>query len=472
LNTNRCLGYARKPFKLFCMSNTKYVLYSYFLFLILFTLPQFSVHAQEKSKKKRERPEKEFSGDEDYYNKNFLRYDNYVYNPMVKTVTFHQLKDELSPPILNINSDDVLKLGFDVMDQNLKNYMFTFIHCDPNWNPSPLHSAEYLDGFFDNYITDYRFSINTLQKYIHYNITFPNDNVKFTQSGNYLLLVYEENNRDKPILTRRFMVYQERVRVSPRINRPAAAEDRMFKQKVDFSVHHMGYKILNPQSDVKVAILQNNRWDNAITGLKPLFIKDNELTYDYDTENTFFGGNEFRNFDIKTIRFRTQFVETVDYADGMNIIKLKENNVRGSSRYSTEPDINGKFVVRFQEGWDSDVEADYSLVEFRLKYPAPITDGNVYVFGALTDWAHPEEAKMTYDYETKSYKATLMLKQGYYNFKYVTLKDNEKGGSSLLLEGSYFETENDYTILVYHKEPATHFFKLVGIKQVNSRSTF
>jgi hypothetical protein len=454
------------------MSAEKPFFYFTYIFLILLLFSPENISAQEKIKKKRERTQRENTQSEDYYNKNYLRYDNYVYNPSVKTVSFHLTKDELSPPVINLNSEDVLKLGFDVIDQDLRNYMFTFIHCDPEWNPSPLHPAEYLDGFFDNYITDYRFSINTLQKYIHYNIIFPNDNVKFTQSGNYLMLVYEENNKEKPVLTRRFIAFQEKVRIAGRINRPSVPEDRNVKQKIDFSVHHPGYRVMNPQSDIKITILQNNRWDNAIFGLKPLFIKEDELSYNYDTENTFFGGNEFRNFDIKTIRFRTQFIESVDFKDGMNVISLKENNIRGSSRYTTEPDINGKYVVRFQEGWDSDVEADYSFVQFRLKYPAPITDGNIYVFGALTDWSYPEEAKMIYDYESKSYKASLLLKQGYYNYKFMMLKDNERNGNSLLLEGSYFETENDYTILVYHKEPSTHFYKLIGIRQLNSRGTF
>jgi hypothetical protein len=443
------------------------------LFLILLILSLVlptTIIAQEKSKKKKPKPVRE-EVFEDYYNSNFIRYDNHIYDTLVKTVALSKANDELAPPLIRLRSEDVLKLSFDILSLSLKNYQYTFIHCGPDWTPSPLHQAEFMDGFFENYITDYKFSMNTLKRYVHYNIEFPNNNINFKQSGNYLLMVFEENNRDKPILTRRFMVVEEKLIVRARVNRPSVPEDRNIKQKIDFSLLHKGYNIQDPLGDVKVAILQNYRWDNAITKLKPLFIRESELVYEYDLETMFFGGNEFRNFDIKTVRFFTQNVETIKYEDGLHQVYLKEAQPRGRHRYATEPDINGKFVIRFQEGWDPESEADYANVHFRLKYPTPVMDGNLYVFGALTDWSFPEAAKMKYDYETRSYYTTMLLKQGYYNFKYVFLGDRTQESSPVLIEGSYFEAENDYTILVYHREPTTNFFKLVGLRQINSRNT-
>ncbi len=409
--------------------------------------------------------------EEDYFNSSYLRYDNFNYDTIVKTVQLMRENDELAPPILKLNGEDVMKLSFDIHSLELKNYQFTFIHCGPDWTPSQLHQAEYLDGFFDNYITDYQYSMNTLVRYVHYNIIFPSRDVSFKRSGNYLLLVYEENNRDKPLLSRRLMVYEDKMIVSGRINRPSVQEYRNVKQKLDFKLNHPGYLVQNPQQDVKVALLQNYRWDNAITNLKPLFIRENELDYSYDVENMFFGGNEFRNFDTKTVRFFTQNVEKITYEDGLHQVFLREDLVRGRSAYSTEPDINGKFVIRFQEGWNPETEADYTMVHFRLKYPAPVMDGNLYVFGALTDWSYPDAAKLKYDYETRSYYTSLLLKQGYYNFNYMFLGDRAQISNPIIAEGSYFETENDYTVLVYHREPTTNFFKLVGFREMNSRTT-
>jgi hypothetical protein len=445
----------------------------FFALIISFLIFSDTAFAQkdERKKKKEARNAERLQNEEDYFNSSYIRYDNFNYDTIVKTVQLMREMDELSSPILNINSDDIMKLSFDILSLELKNYQYTFIHCSPDWVPSPLHQAEYLDGFFDNYITDYKYSMNTLKRYVHYNIVFPNQDVRFKRSGNYIIMVYEENNREKPLLTRRLMVYEDKVMVAARINRPSVPEYRNVKQKLDFRISHTGYVIQNPKQDVKVALLQNYRWDNAVTNLQPLFIKDNELDYSYDAENMFFGGNEFRNFDIKTLRFYTQFVDDITYSDGIHQVYLKESLVRGRNPYSTEPDINGKFVIRFQEGWGHETEADYAMVHFKLKYPAPVMDGNLYVFGALTNWSYTEAAKLKYDYQSKSYRTSLLLKQGYYNYEYVFLGDNAQKSSTIFTEGSYFDAENDYTVLFYHREPTTNFFKLVGFREINSRKT-
>ncbi|MDQ3192690.1 MAG: DUF5103 domain-containing protein [Bacteroidota bacterium] len=442
---------------------------TWLLLLFVILLSGNLLFAQEKKQKQKEEKQ---TTQEEYYITDYLRHENFIYNPLIKTVMLHLEENELSAPVMKLNSNNVLKLSFDILDLELKNYMYAFIHCDADWAPSALHEAEYLDGFFENYITDYQFSFNTLERYMHYNLFFPNDNINFTASGNYLLVVYEEGNRDKPVITRRFMVYEEKVIVNPNVVRAADPMERSLKQKIDFSILHNGYNILNPMQDLRVAVLQNNRWDNANTTLKPLFIKESELVYNYDSENLFYGGNEFRNFDIKTIRFKTENVRDITYEDGKNNVFLKEDRVLSTNRYSTLPDINGKYVIRIQEGWDSDLEADYAYVHFNLKYPTPLVDGNLYIFGAISDWNFHNDYKLKYDPESLSYHTTLYLKQGYYNYSYSFLEDGTNTGNSYLIDGSYFETENDYSIFVYHREPSTNYHKIIGYRQFNSRGPF
>ncbi|HET6245961.1 MAG: DUF5103 domain-containing protein [Bacteroidetes bacterium] len=444
------------------------IIYLVLLKLVLFFQSSLLI-AQENKPKHQE--EKELIQD-DYYRTDFLRHENHVYISSIKTVLLTLNEDELAPAVIKLNSSNVLKLSFDILDLELRNYMYAFIHCDAMWEPSPLHEAEYLDGFFENYITDFQFSFNTLERYIHYNLLFPNDNINFTTSGNYVLVVYEEGNRDKPVITRRFMVYEEKVIVNPNVVRAAIPEERTTKQKVDFTILHSGYTILNPNLDLRVAVLQNNRWDNAKTELKPLFIREGELVYNYDRENLFHGGNEFRNFDIKTLRFKTENVKEILFKDNQNHVILTDDLILSTARYSTQPDINGRFVIRIQEGWNSDLEADYSYVHFRLKYPTPVIDGNLYIFGALSDWTFQNDYKLKYDFESKTYHATLYLKQGYYNYSYSFLQDGTSTGNPQLIDGSYFETENEYTIFVYHREPSTNHFKIIGYKHFNSRGPF
>jgi hypothetical protein len=429
-----------------------------------------SANAQEKKRKKSERAVDENT--EDYYNQYYMRYDNFIYNSKIKSVQLYIQDNELSAPIIKLGSDNILKLSFDLFDLDLKRYQYTVIHCDPDWNPSMLNEAEYIEGFFEDYINDYKYSMNTIQRYVHYNLFFPNENMKISRSGNYLLLVFEEGNRDKPVITRRFMVYEDRLLINSRVKRAAIPDLRNSAQKIDFSIIHKNLKILNHFDEIRVAVLQNYRWDNAKTELRPLFMKENELVYEHDVENLFQGGNEFRNFDIKTLRFHTEFVKKIAFENGEYNIFLQPQKSRSKNPYSAFQDINGKFVIRTQEGWNPDTEADYGWVHFKMEYSQPLIDGNIYIYGALSDWAFKDEFKMKYDYDTQTYFTKAFLKQGYYNYQYVFLRDGTNGGDPSIAEGSHFETENDYTILVYHKEPATNYFRIVGFRYINSRSSF
>ncbi|MBA3704555.1 MAG: DUF5103 domain-containing protein [Bacteroidetes bacterium] len=405
---------------------------------------------------------------DDYYGDNTIRYEDFVYKKYIKTVQLHDETFELSQPILNLESEEHLKLSFDDLEADLKNYTYTLIHCNANWEPSGLLPAEYIDGFADNNITDYRYSFNTLQKFTHYNVVFPNNSTRITKSGNYILKVYLDSNPENIAITSRFMVYQNKVTIESRVLQASIIEDRNYKQELDFTINHSGYPISNPFGDLKIVITQNGRWDNAKTNLKPVFVKDMELVYDYDEENVFTAGNEFRFFDIKSIRYHSERIYNVKTDSAGNHVTLFTDEKRDFKRYSTYSDINGKFLIEVQEGKNSEVEADYCFVTFFLPYDAVLTDGNLYVFGVFNAWKCNQENLMRYNAKRFGYECTLYLKQGYYNYEYVFLKDGATAADETLIEGTHYETENDYTIYVYHHKQGTFYDQLIGVKRLNS----
>ena len=323
---------------------------------------------------------------EDYYKSKELRYEDHVYNENIKTVELRNESFEMTQPILGLGSDEKLKLSFDDLEADLKNYAYTFIHCNANWEPSGLMEMEFIDGFQDNNINEYRYSFNTLIRYTHYNATFPSSSMRITKSGNYLLKVFVSSEPENIIITKRFVVFENKIQINARVYQASIISDRNYKQEIDFTINHLGYTINNPYGDLKVVISQNNRWDNVKTDLKPLFVKDNELVYDYDQQNVFAGGNEFRNFDIKSIRYHSERIYTVKIDSMGNHVELLSDEKRNIKRYYTVPDLNGNFLVKVQEGNDSEVEADYCYVHFFLPYDNPLTDGNLYVFGAYNSF--------------------------------------------------------------------------------------
>ncbi len=422
-----------------------------------------------------QRRKKETAADttkDDYFKPDFFRYDNFIYKPFIRTVQLHPQGAELSEPVLRLNSGEKLELGFDDLEGDRKDYSYTFIHCDADWNPSDILAMEYIEGFTDDRISYYRHSINTLQKYTHYNLIFPAENMKITKAGNYILKVYQ-GSADNAVISRRFMVYDPKVTVLPLVSPATVIEDRNYKQEVDMTISHAGYTINNPYSDLKVVISQNGRWDNAVRKLKPQYVKNEELEYDNDRDNVFTAGNEYRYFDIRSIRQRLERVGSIsrDSAKGVNVY-LVEDEKRNFKRYSSATDINGKYAIRINEGKYSEAEADYVNVHFVLKYPAPLEGGSLYVFGALSDWSCQPSFRMNYNKEKGAYECTALLKQGYYNYEYAFIKDGEAAADNTEVEGMHYETENNYYIYVYYREKGTFYEQLIGYRQVNSLRKF
>lgn len=436
------------------MKSFIYLVFRGLIFSILLTIPVLLL-----AQKRQSAPQDEASAG--------MIYANYVYKKNIKTVQLIAPDFELSQPLLHLGSGETLLLAFDDLNAELQNYSYTFIHCNANWEPSDLIASEFIDGFTDNAVNDYRYSSNTLQKYIHYSAVFPNNSIRFTKSGNYILKVYEDNNPDDLVLTRRFMICENRLSIEGEVKAASVIADRNYKQEIDFTIDHTGYPINNPYGDLTVGLLQNNHFSTLKSGLKPVYVRDQQLVYDYDQENVFPGGNEFRNFDIKSLSYHTEHVASIKrHEDGYHVLLFADEK-RAFKQYSTQQDINGNFVVKTEERPNSETDAEYCQVSFYLPLEDVLTEGELYVFGAFNGWTCTSENHMHYNSERSGYECTLYLKQGYYNYEYILMNDQQQIDETFV-EGSHAVTENDYTILVYHRFPGTFYDQLIGVRRLNS----
>jgi hypothetical protein len=219
-----------------------------------------------------------------------------------------------------------------------------------------------------------------------------------------------------------------------------------------------------------VILQQNNRWDNAITNLKPSFIRDNALIYDYDKENVFPAGNEFRYFDIRTIRNLGEGVARIDFLRPYYHVTLLPDEVRANKKFFPYKEMNGNYVVESQDRVnDYDLQCDYVFVHFSLNLPSILTGGTVNVFGALTDWNANKSNQMTWNFKESRYELSMLLKQGYYNYEYVYVEDGSPVANHTNIEGSFWETNNDYQILVYYSDITGRYDRLIGYQQLSLR---
>lgn len=404
----------------------------------------------------------------DYVSERVIRYDDRVYESTIATVLLSPDPPTMLPPIIELNSEEKLFLSFDDLSGDMQQLSYTVVHCNAKWEPSDCSVSDYLEGFYEQEISNYDYSRNTLQRYIHYEASFPSDNFKLLISGNYLLKVFETGSQDSIVLTKRFMVYEKKVELAGDVHASTIVADRNYKQEVDFTVTYSTPDITNPFQEIYPVILQNGRWDNAITGLQPQFMLDKELRYDYEDVNVFKGGKEFRWFDTRTLRLSTERVEKITKDSTYHVYLLADER-RTFKRYMNNADINGKYLVKTQDNHDDQIEAEYCYVHFFLAWPLQEMGGNMYVMGSMTDWQCTTKNKMTYNKEKRGYECVLYLKQGYYNYQYAFLKDGEIAADEYTAEGMNQETENDYWILIYLRKPGARTDQLIAVKRLNSR---
>jgi len=396
-------------------------------------------------------------------------YSDVVLNGKIKTVQLYKEGWNLSYPIIKISSAEKLALHFDLLDDQAETYYYTIIHCDKEWNKSDIFPNDYVEGFSENPIEEYQPSFNTTVQYFHYSLTIPNDRIKIKISGNYALVVYPAERPDEPALIKRFIVTEDASKVNITAHRPLMTKENNTHQQIDFTVNYSGMSLNDPYRNVYSVILQNGRWDNAKVNLKPDFYGTNELKYNsLSDKNIFKGGNEFRYFDIKSIRYQTEYIQRINYVVPNYNVYLFPSENREFKPYFYWQDFNGKYYIAIQEGVKHETDADYVYVYFTLPYREKITDGNIYVSGALNNFAFNENNLMTYNSIRKEYECTMLLKQGWYNYEYVFLKKGSDDTTASLFEGSHYETENDYTVIVYYRNPRDRYDRVIGTAIANT----
>ena len=386
----------------------------------------------------------------------------------IQTILLHQKDNQSSKPIINLNSNDILELSFDDLNDKISQLFYSIEHYSFDWEKSDLLISEYVRGFSQNEVIDYEYSFNTLRKYIHYSVLFPSKNFNPIISGNYKIHVFD--NYGDTIISKKFMVIEKKINIESRVKRATLANDRKTKHEIDFTIKHPNLIVNDPFTDIEVVIQQNNNL-NVLKDLKPIYVKNNELIYDYNDENTFFGLNEYRNFSTESIRYFSEKVKNITIDSNNITVTLFEDLKKSFNNYSIEPDINGDFIIKSQKAWNSSNEAEYLKVIFSLKNEL-LENQDIYIVGKLNDSRLNKKFKLEYNYEKKKYSKSILLKQGYYNYHYQTHDTLKNIYSINDFEGSYYQTRNDYYIYVYHKEIGERYYKLIGLTKTSSKELF
>ena len=376
----------------------------------------------------------------------------------IKTISFVQNEQNIVP-VLSLGEG--FQLQFDDLFGNEANYYYEIIHCDYNWIPTGTPKNEYLEGFDNQRIQNYTNSFNTLQIYSHYKLSIPNQfTLRLKISGNYMIKILDENK--DIVFSRKFVLHEDLVAVPTQVKRARTASNMDTKQNLDFTIRSNTVTFQNPLKNVKVLLMQNGQINTAIKNIVPQYTIGNDLIYKYDTETQFWAGNEFLYFENKDIKAAANNVAKIDSDTAVYGSRLYTSAARSNFPYSYNQDINGNFVVKNINSANSEIEADYAWVYFSVSAPAFRLNKDIYVTGMFNNYNLTPEYKMDYNSTKGIYEKAILIKQGFTNFQY-TVADN-KGVIDFenAIDGNFYQTENNYTILVYYRAGIDRYDRVIG----------
>lgn len=394
-------------------------------------------------------------------------FPDYIYKSNIRFPLVYKVGSDQSNNVIDFNSTQQLYFGFDDLDFDVKNYSYQVIHCNPDWTKSDLLHMQYMNGFESYPILDWRFSQNCTQPYTHYYFTFPNEQMSTSISGNFIMKVFETDNPEEIVYTRRFMVVENILKINAKVRFASDVNLRNTHQEIYMTLNKENIMIQNAFTDLVVNITQNNRWDNAKINVGPQFIGTNTITYNHiDGKMSFEAGNQYRFIDLKTLMLVMEPIMDRKIENGTYHLRVRDIISRSVQTYQALPDINGRFTFYNQDAFTNTIDADYAWVYFSIPATSWLLNKEVFLIGGFSFGQLLDQYKLRFDVDQQKYFIKIPLKQGYYNYLFVV---KDKNGESIQpLEGSFAETENDYQIYVYVKQPSDITHKLVGVEYINS----
>ncbi len=393
-----------------------------------------------------------------------------IFSETIQSVEFYPNGTHENMPAIELKQGSLV-LNFDEVGGQLRNMNYTVELCDRDWKPTKLDRLEYLDGIGEDRINNYKNSQATNIQFVHFNLTIPNEVIRWTKSGNYLLKVYEDNSSKTPILTRRFVVYERILTIENEFAMPNAIKYNSHHE-LDFKLDPKTFRVQNAMNDIRVTVLQNARWDLARQNVPPTFVMGDKIVYDYLDSISFPAGKEWRYVDLRSTKFRSERVMAIDKGDETFDVILRTDLDRSREPYLIYPDINGGFFTATldypNQTVDPSVSADYLNTIFTLKYADEIDDADVYLFGKMTDWKIDPRFKMTYNGQRSRYEGEVLLKQGFYNYIYAVVPRKSKKPDFEKLEGNWFATENEYQFVVYYRPFGARYDRVIGYQKYQS----
>lgn len=363
-------------------------------------------------------------------------------------------------PIIKLNGNEVINISFDEFSHDSRRITYAITHLEADFTESTgLFASDYIDGFQEGLtINNIEQSINTVQLYTHYSLQIPNRECRLKMSGNYRLDIIDEDG--EKLASTFFMVTEEKANVGLTYSPVTDIDIRKSHQQVELRVDYSRLGATDPHRQIKGYVVQNYRWDNAVKLPESTRINMQYMEWNHCRPLIFDAGNEYHKFEMLDIHRNSMNVErNVWDGDEWHTLLWPDYDRRA---YVYDETPKGAFYLRNSDNYESSTTSEYVNVHFFLKtMPQPYP---VYVSGMWAVDNDTDAYLMEYDADKGMYEVTVPLKYGYYSY-YYTMTDDARRSHIPSSEGSFFETRNIYTALIYYRGNADRADRLVGVSK-------
>ncbi|MEG1748071.1 MAG: DUF5103 domain-containing protein [Tannerellaceae bacterium] len=394
-------------------------------------------------------------------------YQTSVNSKLVKTLQVKVAGQLISQPFIELNGEDRIEINFDGISQSHVTYAYSIIHCNGDWTQSSLSPIEYMNGFQGMTIDDFANSFNTTTQYTNYQLMLPNDNIQFKVSGNYVVSVYNENTPNQIAFTACFSVVEPLIGISASVSGNTDIDFNQTHQQVSINVNNKNFPIPYPQTDLKMFVYQDNRRDNAVSGLQPTSQLENQISYQYNRKLIFDAGNEYRRIEFLSNQYYGMGVKSIQFHNPYYHVELMADHKRCNQSYQYDQDQDGRFFIRCSGCQDSNTDGDYFIVHFTLAIGEQ-PDGNIYLNGDIFNNVFDDKSLMVYNAASQQYEKSVLMKEGSYNYQYLFVPTGSAVGQTAPIEGNYYQTENEYTIVAFYRPMGARYDRLIGMTTVKN----
>lgn len=377
----------------------------------------------------------------------------------LQSVQLNRTGNPSSAPVIELGSNQTLELFFEILNFDSNQFSVTFTHHNPDWSRSSLPPDFFMSGLQNRNLDSGRVSQVQRPSYRQYQYRFPENDFRFTKSGNYMIHLYDHDSR-RTLLSLPFFVTENQGAVRSAVEVYQTPRQNLRISNRPTSTYAIPEIVEQPIFDLEFYFVQNQFWGRSVRADELDFSAPNEVRFETSSRFSFLGDYEFLFLSLQNFnRSNPQIFETDPGQIPPKIVL--SDDISGFSA-AARAAASGRFGRP-----DRRLSGEYANVQFTFDPGRNLLPGeHIYLVGDFNNWTIRQDYRLTFDAGMNRWTGNTVLKEGSYYYKYVVLSGNEI--NDLIFDDLFTRTEQEYHALIYKRDHKEFYYRLLQIHQFTS----